>query len=443
MKKILILLSLLLLASVLLIGCGETPAETTGDSTEETTTAAVTTDPPTPEELLAENQMAKAGLEMALKVCKRYYNLKTHELRTSLTQGGATVIWPYTAYVEMVAEAYRLYPDNKDLETYYRDAIDQGLEAYKVTNATIKPPSGEVYTGITYYNAGRGSAGDFYYDDNAWVCIQLLDAYQQLGDKKFLDRAEELLTFFWTGYDQRAGGGIYWSKAFDNREGKYGDGLHYKGGCTNNPIGICYAAAYQITKNPLYLERAKMQYDWVTKVIRDKTGLVHEGASTYSITEYDASKVSNWTPAYDQGTYMTLASLLYEITGEQEYFDNMKQTAMASVSLMFQGQSKMKGNPIFKSWCIGWIVRGEMSAYKVGYTQHSATFMTRMNNVLKLTIKETDKFGHYDPYFLSGEWWDFEANGCYDHDVMQPAGVATTLLLTGRYQCYQNPNAKR
>ena len=137
---------------------------------------------------------------------------------------------------------------------------------------------------------------------------------------------------------------------------------------------------------------------------------------------------------------MTSATLLYKITGEQAYYDDFSRTAMSTVGYLFNGVSKMKGNPIFKSWCIGWIVRGEMSVYAQDCTQHTKRFMRNMKNVLNEVLKTKDENGHYDPIFLSGEWWppaeDPDAD-YFDHDAMQPAGVATVLLLTAHYQLFQ------
>ena len=437
MKKLWIFLLLILCLTVLSVSCGggvdttlsadpTMPAVTT-TSPAQTMTVALTEDIPTPEEIAA-NPYAAAGLELTLKVCEQYYDLNTHTLATSQTNRGATTVWPLAAYIEMLAEAYRLYPDNETVRTYYVDALDNCLKMHQVDNATIRPPSGKMFRRITYYNAGPNWQGDFYYDDNAWICIQLIDAYQQLGNETYLTLAEKVLEFMWTGWDETYGG-IYWDKTFSG-----------KGICCNGPVCVAYLAAYQLTENPVYLERAEMIYEWCNKMLRNRDGLYNAGIKDITATEYDANNLDPWIAAYDQGTMMTSMALFYEITGDKAYYDAMSQTSRAASGLMFDGSTKMKGNPIFKSWCVGWIVRGEMSVYAGNCTMASKRFMMYLENVVKKVLETKDENGHYDPFFLSGEWWppaeDPDAD-YFDHDAMQPSGVATVLLLLAHYQLYQ------
>ena len=64
-----------------------------------------------------------------------------------------------------------------------------------------------------------------------------------------------------------------------------------------------------------------------------------------------------------------------------------------------------------------------------------------IDSILNQLLTTKDENGHYDPYFMTGEWWPPEDQpdvDRYDSDVMQPAGVATAFLLTAQYQLYQN-----
>lgn len=440
MKKRVLFFLLLVFVLVLCVACAtpdgstepsdsEAPDTSTSTGTSETLADSSTEPdgPPTPEEIKA-NKYASAGLELTLKVCEQYYDLKKHSLATSLTNRNTTTVWPLAAFIEMLAEAHRMFPEDKTVLKYYTDALDYALAKHLVTNATITPPGGKTFTGISYYNAGPNWKGDFYYDDNAWICIQLLDAYKQLGKQKYLTLAEKVLEFMWTGWDETYGG-VYWDKTFSG-----------KGICSNGPVCVSYLAAYEITGKAEYLERAKMIYEWCNRMLRNTRGLYNAGIKNIKKTEYDANNLDPWIAAYDQGTMMTSAAMLYKITGEQSYFDELSKTVQSSVSFLFEGTDKMKGNPIFKSWCIGWIVRGEMTAYATDCTTHSKRFMRNMKNVLDKVLKTKDDNGHYDPFFLSGEWWppaDDPDADYFDHDAMQPSGVATVLLLTAHYQLFQ------
>lgn len=406
-----------------------TAGETTTIETAPVTTAPITTvavtSEKTPEELLAENVYAQAGLELVLTVCEQYYDLRTNVLATTLTNKGATTVWPLASYIEMLAEAYRMFPDNETVKKYYTAALDRCLRKHMVTGATITPPSGVVYTNQTYYNAGPNWQGDFYYDDNAWICIQLLDAYKLLGKETYLDYAERILEFMWTGWDERAGGGIYWDKTFSG-----------KGVCCNGPVAVAYCVGYQLTGKEDYLERAKMIYDWCGRLLRGKDGIYNAGIKNFNITSYVESNLDPWRPAYDQGTMLCTASLLYEITKDERYKTELSQTANASVNLLFNG-NVMKKNPIFKSWCVGWLVRGEMISFEAGEERACKNFMRRMEATLQKTLKTKDANGHYDPFFCApGD--DFWSEDYFDDDVIMPTGVATVLLLFARYQVFQS-----
>ncbi len=433
MKKILFVMLLIVTALLLLAACGgegDTTTQGTGDeSTTVLTTAAVSTKREPTAEQIAKNKYAQAGLELALTVCEQYYDLKKHELATSLTARNATTVWPLAAYIEMLAEAYRMFPENETIKKYYTDALDNALRKHMVTNATIKViPSGEEFPGITYYNAGPNWRGDYYYDDNAWICIQLFDAYEQLGKKQYLTLAEKNLEFLWTGWDKTYGG-IYWDKTYSG-----------KGICSNAPTCIAFLTGYQLTGNEVYLERAKLIYDWCNKMLRNTKGLYNAGIKDITATEYNANNLDPWIPAYDQGTMLTCMALFYEITGDKEtYYTPITQTVRNLTGHIFNG-NQMRGNPIFKSWCIGWLMRGEMMAFKAGAKTLVKQFMRPMNIVLTEELKTKDDNGHYDPFFMSGEWWPPEDDpdaDYYDHDAMQPAGVATVFLLMAHYQLYQ------
>jgi hypothetical protein len=398
-----------------------------GSTTEDTslTSEAVVTDSQEEEinvdALLAENVYAQAGLELLLQTCSTYYVLRTHTLKTDLSNSGQTTVWPATAYLESLAEGYRLFPENETIKKYYVDMLDYGLAKYLVTGATLSTPSGR-YKNITYYNAGAGTQGDYYYDDNAWICIQLFNAYTLLGDSKYLEQAEKLLTFFWTGWDEVYGGGIYWDKTYSGR----------KGICTNGPITISYLLGYKMTGNEEYLEKALLIYNWIENSgIKNSNNCYHAGISD---TDRD-----NWVAAYDQGTMMTASTLLYELTGEKEYLTNAKNTASGSISLMFTTSGRrgnltvtMNGNPIFRSWCIGWILRGILSYY-CDKTSKSNVFMEYFEQVMDKTLETKTEDGWYDPYFCSGDWSSESTD-----DVMQPAGTATCLFLAATFDLYGN-----
>lgn len=410
-KKIIAALLALTTMLPLAVGCSELEAEVTTDVTTEVTTTAVTAPPRTP---LPSDDMdsifAEPAWRLARTIIKDYWTKGS--LKSDLN-GGTAVVWGYASFMEAMAEAYRLFPDDANIKKAYLDSLDNGIMKYKVSNATITTPNGQTHT-ISYYNAGRGGTKDYYYDDDAWICIQFLNAYDLLKDEKYLKEAEETLEFLWTGWDEELGGGIYWDKTYKG-----------KNTCANGPTAIAFLWAYQFTKNEEYLEKGKMIYDWTREVLFDKN------SKLYSDSVNLKNEFNHWKSAYNQGTMIYAGAQLYQITGEETYLKQARETNDASISLMFKGRgssASMNGNPIYKSWCIGWLVRGYLKFYEVD-PKKDTNAMKCMQGVLKKNLKTKNKRGYYDPYFMSGDW-----SGESTIDVLQPCGMSSVMSLVTYYE---------
>ena len=415
------------ICALTLIGSTLCAAFTGCNSADGVTTTAATTELPQAQtrpydELLAANTYAAAGETLMEETIDKYYNNRFHTVKTSLTDSSNAFVWPTTAFVEALAESYALYPDNTKIKQCYLNMLDKGFDVFKVTDATLKTPGG-TFRGITYYNSSKGNKGDYYYDDNAWICVRYLTAYEQFGKEDYLNRAEEILEFLWTGYDDYQGGGIYWSKTYAD------NGKSNKGVCTNGPSAISYLWAYQITGNETYLERGKLLYDWVNKTLRDSKGIYFAGVN------------DPWQPAYDQGTMLYASCLLYEITGDEQYMDLAKTSVNAIGAHMFKTEGgranqkvTMKRNPIFKSWCVGWLTRGVVKYCSIKGGKNG--YMNLLQKVMDDTLKTKDANGQYDPFFCSSgtDFWDKDY---HDHDVMQPAGIVIVLQLMAYHHVYQ------
>ena len=80
-------------------------------------------------------------------------------------------------------------------------ACFEGLQGYWDTRALIP--------GYDAYLSSPGNS-DKYYDDNAWMVLTFVEAYEKTGERKYLLRAVEALRFVLSGWDEKLGGGIYW-----------------------------------------------------------------------------------------------------------------------------------------------------------------------------------------------------------------------------------------
>ena len=96
----------------------------------------------------------------------------------------------------------------------------------------------------------------------------------------------------------------------------------------------------------------------------------------------------------------------------------------------------MKRNPIYKSWCVGWLTRGMVKYMETSGQKKNNSYMKMLKNVMDQTLQTKDKNGQYDPFFCS-KGTDFWDKNYHDNDVMQPAGIVIVLQLIAYYDVYQ------
>jgi hypothetical protein len=100
---------------------------------------------------------------------------------------------------------------------------------------------------------------DRYYDDNAWMVLALVETYEILKDKKYLDWAEQTLNFVLSGWDEKLGGGIYWREKEKTS----------KNACSNAPsAAACMAVAKYRRGYELTAFAEKIMF-WTQKNLQD------------------------------------------------------------------------------------------------------------------------------------------------------------------------------
>ena len=359
---------------------------------------------------------AQDGLQLLELIMKKSCDPLRHTVKENLGDSGMPSVWSFAALTEAMADAYRLFPGDLRLRICYRDALTQAAKRYLVEDAEIQTPE-RVYEGISYYNASAGNKGDYYYDDNEWICIQLLTGYRQLGEQALLDAALKNLEFLWTGWDDALGGGIYW---YMNRE--------TKNACANAPAAIAFLLAYQCTGDETYLEKGTMIYNWMNETMRESDLFID------AINVATGNK-NRWKGVYNQATMIYAGCLLYEITGEEKWYGLTRATVNAVLPHMFTETKTadggtdvaMNGNPIFKAWCVGWLARSLVKYYEVD-PAHETRPMELLEAVLEKERLTKDENGLYDPFFCAGE-----TDRAYDKELLAQAGVASVFLNAAYY----------
>lgn len=273
-----------------------------------------------------------------LKVVREgFWNTDGGFAKEKLIGNDKAFLWPYGGHTEAIAAQFEVYPDCDHAKQLYLETLE-GIRPYMVCRDD----------GFLAYAAANGGSGDIYYDDNAWLVIIYMNAYKNLGDKKWLELAERTCEFCYSAWDEKLGGGLYWME--NNKTSK--------NTCINAPIAKVSAELYKITKKESYLEWSKKIYAWTKKTLMDDDYLYLDNINL-------EGKITDWKFSYNVGCMIGAAAHLYDITREQEYLDDAKRSAMASLNggMGFVGENgyyQFKGN---HPWFHTWLLDGYLALY--------------------------------------------------------------------------------
>lgn len=215
---------------------------------------------------------------------------------------GAT-LWPYTSVVAALNSLAALPRKKPTYEKDLRAAVE-GLGAFY--DATANPP------GYDSYPRALGG-GQKYYDDNAWVGLEYVRAYQNLGDAVYLTKAEEALRFTLSGWSDAMGGGIYWRQGDDSS----------KNTASNGPAAVLALQLYQLTGKSEYL-------DWGVRILDWLKGLKANESGVYWDNLRKNGDIDRQTFTYNAGTVIHANVLRYNITGEESHLREARGIALAS-----------------------------------------------------------------------------------------------------------------
>jgi hypothetical protein len=168
----------------------------------------------------------------------------------------------------------------------------------------------------------RGNGSDKYYDDNAWLVITFLEAYETNHDGRYLSRADETLKFVLSGWDEEAGGGIWWHQA-------HKDGT--KNACSNGPaaVGCLRLARYREGDDAAALvDQARKIVAWTVSALQADDGLFEDRKVVAS------GEVKRGKLTYNSALMLRASLGLYRATGKQEYLEQAQRIAKAADSLL-------------------------------------------------------------------------------------------------------------
>ena len=159
---------------------------------------------------------------------------------------------------------------------------------------------------------------DGWNDDIGWFTMALIRGYQMTGNSNFLTQAEYGFNMAYNrGWDTQYNGGGIWEQQPDmTPAGQTID----KEALSNDSLGKVACMLYQSTHDVTYLNKAEQIYGWVwNHIYNSSTGQVYTGVDR-------SGNVNTGSAVYNQGTFVDYANLLYQITGNVNYYNDAKRS---------------------------------------------------------------------------------------------------------------------
>ena len=245
-----------------------------------------------------------------------------------------TCLWPFT---NAAAGTYFLY-GSPGGSTYGSDAAARLVGLGHYADAAEVSPSGApqppAYESAVAPPLGPG--GSTFYDDNGWVGLNLVHAYQLTKNATDLTLAQDEFTFALSGWDTNASdpcaGGVFWEDVAGSQRNATANGA-------NAELGL---ELYRLTGNASDLSWATTIYQWVGRCLNAGGGLYDDHVNANGTVN-----TTLWS--YNQGVMIGAGDLLYQITGTASYLSQAEATASAAVAYFGTGSTLVNQGPAFNA----------------------------------------------------------------------------------------------
>ncbi|KAL8758370.1 MAG: hypothetical protein Q9199_001545 [Rusavskia elegans] len=160
---------------------------------------------------------------------------------------------------------------------------------------------------------------DGWNDDIGWFSLALIRGYQMTGNQRFLDAAKYGFDYaFGRGWDTQYNGGGIWEENPEYAARENPPKQATKEALANDSLGKVACMIYQSTHDAAYLQKSQQIYAWVsTNLFNHSTGQINTGIA-------QNGHVDTGSAAYNQGTFVDYAHLLFITTGNREYYADAK-----------------------------------------------------------------------------------------------------------------------
>jgi hypothetical protein len=251
------------------------------------------------------NQYAQQAREVTEHIQKEFFDSNSGVYLKSLTVRNPDYVWLQSVIFSNLVAAARIEPEayGARLDKYFT-ALDGYWDAKAPIPGYEPAPT-------------RGNGDDKYYDDNAWLAITFLEAFETNRDLRYLTRAEETLKFVLSGWDEESGGGIWWHQL-------HKDGT--KNACSNGPaaVGCLRLAKYREENAAALVDKASEIVAWSVDALQADDGLFDDRL-VVATGEVKAGKLT-----YNSALMLRALLGLYRATGEKHYLDEAQRIGKAA-----------------------------------------------------------------------------------------------------------------
>lgn len=181
----------------------------------------------------------------------------------------------------------------------------------------VERTGGAQYAGlIESFYLGQNERGwtNNYYDDECWMTLALIRAYDLTTNLVYLNQARALYADVQTGWDNTCCGptlgGLWWDKTHTQ-----------KATAANAGAALAGARLYLRTTNAAYLSFAQQVYSfWLANMVNSSTFQVCDHIDTAGTKVW-------WKFTYNEGLMIGASVELYEATGNNTYLNNAHNIA--------------------------------------------------------------------------------------------------------------------
>ncbi|BDI29857.1 hypothetical protein CCAX7_19080 [Capsulimonas corticalis] len=235
-----------------------------------------------------------------------FYDAKTFRYHPSVPLDPKALpydfMWANGVQFTVLAAAAREDPKKYKSVLY---EFTHGLESY--WDPAVAVP------GYNAYCSGPNGT-DKYYDDNEWLVLGLVEAYQSTHNPGFLNKARATQKFVLSGWDDTLGGGVFWK--LDHKS---------KNSCSNTPASAAAMRLYQVGGDKDQLAWAIKIRDWAKSKLQAPNGLYWDNINL-------DGKIEKTQFTYNTALAIRTDILLYQTQHDKAALDEARRMADAGLA---------------------------------------------------------------------------------------------------------------